>query len=52
MLRELNRVYRAEPSLYELDFVAEGFDWVEPNDEAMSVFAFLRRSRSGAPLRS
>ncbi|MCO5104498.1 MAG: 1,4-alpha-glucan branching protein GlgB [Burkholderiaceae bacterium] len=50
MLRELNRVYRAEASLYELDFVSQGFEWVEANDEALSVFAFLRRARSGAPL--
>ncbi len=50
MLRELNHVYRAEPSLYELDFSSDGFEWVEPNDEAMSVFAFLRRSSEGAPL--
>ena len=50
MLRELNRTYCAEPSLHELDFSAEGFEWVEPNDEAVSVFAFLRLSRTGAPL--
>ncbi|MDM0013300.1 1,4-alpha-glucan branching protein GlgB [Variovorax sp. J22P168] len=47
LVGELNRVLRAEPALHELDFEAEGFEWVEADDEARSVFAFLRRSRGG-----
>lgn len=47
LVGELNRVYRAEPALHELDFSADGFQWLEPNDNKQSVVAFLRRSRAG-----
>jgi 1,4-alpha-glucan branching enzyme len=46
-VRELNRVYRAHPALWQLDFGAEGFEWVEANDSEHSVFAFLRKPREG-----
>jgi 1,4-alpha-glucan branching enzyme len=42
---ELNRVYRAEPALHEIDFSHEGFEWVEANDAEHSAFAFLRKAR-------
>jgi 1,4-alpha-glucan branching enzyme len=45
-LRELNRAYRAEAALHEIDFSAEGFDWVDANDAENSVFSFLRRPRA------
>ncbi|MGO4392124.1 1,4-alpha-glucan branching protein GlgB [Variovorax sp. M-6] len=47
LVGELNRVLRAEPALHELDFSAEGFEWIEPNDHVQSVIAFLRRARNG-----
>ncbi|MDT0140555.1 1,4-alpha-glucan branching protein GlgB [Acidovorax sp. PRC11] len=43
MVRELNRVYRSEPALHDLDFSPEGFQWVEADDADRSVFAFLRK---------
>ena len=46
-LRELNRVYRAEPALHEIDFSHEGFEWVDANDAENSVFTFLRKPRTG-----
>ena len=46
-VRDLNRFYRASPALYELDFSAEGFDWVDSNDSEASVIAFLRKDRAG-----
>lgn len=49
-VRELNRVYKAEPALYEVDFSPEGFEWVEADDAQRSVFAFLRKARDGAPV--
>jgi 1,4-alpha-glucan branching enzyme len=42
LVRELNRVYRDEPALWELDFTHEGFRWLEPNDAAHNVLAFAR----------
>jgi len=45
-VRELNRVYRDEPALHEIDFSPEGFEWIEANDSDNSVVAFLRKARS------
>jgi 1,4-alpha-glucan branching enzyme len=43
LVRDLNRCYRAEPALHELDCDASGLEWVEGNDADQSVYAFLRR---------
>jgi 1,4-alpha-glucan branching enzyme len=45
LIRDLNRLYRAEPALYELDSDPSGFWWLEPNDADNNVLAFARRSR-------
>jgi 1,4-alpha-glucan branching enzyme len=44
LVRELNRVYRDEPALWEVDFSHEGFRWLEPNDAAANVLAFARQA--------
>ncbi len=49
-VRDLNRVYRAEPALHELDCDPQGFQWVEPNDAQSSVLAFLRWGRKDCVL--
>ena len=48
LVRDLNRVYRDEPALWEVDFEPTGFRWLEPNDAANNVLAFARLSRDGA----
>ena len=45
---DLNRTYRREPALYELDFQPEGFDWIDCCDTEQSVISFLRRGKSDA----
>jgi 1,4-alpha-glucan branching enzyme len=45
LLRDLNKVYRDEPALWEVDFSHEGFVWIEPNDAANNVIAFMRMSK-------
>ncbi|HLI58883.1 MAG TPA: 1,4-alpha-glucan branching protein GlgB [Solirubrobacteraceae bacterium] len=50
LVRDLNRAYRAEPALWELDADPEGFWWLEPNDADNNVLAFARRSADGARL--
>ena len=47
LVRDLNRLYRDEPALYERDFDPAGFWWLEPNDAANNVIAFARRDASG-----
>jgi len=39
---ELNRIYRREPALYEVDFHHAGFEWVDFHDVEGSVISFLR----------
>src|ERR1017187_1647222 len=43
LMRELNRLYRASPSLYQVDFHYTGFEWVDFHDWNNSIIAFLRR---------
>ncbi|MDH3349737.1 MAG: 1,4-alpha-glucan branching protein GlgB [Desulfobulbaceae bacterium] len=45
VVRDLNLVYKSEPSLYENDFGHEGFSWLEANDTDNSVLSFLRHGR-------
>ncbi|MFP4315328.1 MAG: 1,4-alpha-glucan branching protein GlgB [Desulfovibrionales bacterium] len=46
-VEDLNRLYRTEPALFELDFSLEGFEWVDFHDQQNSVISFLRKDRSG-----
>ncbi len=39
---DLNRVYRENPPLHQVDFDWRGFQWLEAHDNENSVFAFLR----------
>ncbi len=45
LVRDLNRVLRATPALYEVDFDPRGFYWIEPNDADANVVAFARGRR-------
>ena len=47
LISDLNRVYRSEAALHELDVEPAGFSWVDANDSSQSVLSFLRFSRSG-----
>ena len=44
LVRELNRLYRANPALYQVDFHQSGFEWVDFHDADNSVIAFIRRA--------
>jgi 1,4-alpha-glucan branching enzyme len=47
LIRDLNSIYRDEPALWEVDFSPDGFRWLEPNDAANNVLAFMRLSKDG-----
>src|SRR5689334_73792 len=47
LVRDLNRIYRDEPALWEVDSDPSGFWWLEPNDADNNVVAFARQSREG-----
>jgi 1,4-alpha-glucan branching enzyme len=43
LVRDLNRLYGAEPALHCRDCTPDGFSWVVGDDSRNSVYAFLRR---------
>jgi 1,4-alpha-glucan branching enzyme len=45
-LADLNRLYRQEPGLHELDANPAGFAWVDCNDSATSTLSYLRSGQS------
>ncbi|HNW91447.1 MAG TPA: 1,4-alpha-glucan branching protein GlgB [bacterium] len=42
-VRDLNRLYREEPALHRFDHSGRGFEWINCNDYANSVFSFMRK---------
>jgi 1,4-alpha-glucan branching enzyme len=47
-VRELNRVYRAKPALFEIDFHWDGFEWIDYADIEQSVLGYVRWSKKRA----
>jgi 1,4-alpha-glucan branching enzyme len=45
-VRDLNRFYRNEPAMYELDNEPAGFEWIDFKDWEKSIISFVRRARS------
>ena len=45
-VRDLHRLYRGQPSLYEQDNDPAGFEWIDCNDHETSVVSFIRRGRN------
>ncbi|MFY1632026.1 1,4-alpha-glucan branching protein GlgB [Solwaraspora sp. WMMB335] len=50
LLRDLNRVYRDCPALWELDVAPDGFRWINHTDRDANVLSFLRHGHDGAAL--
>ncbi|MBV8053238.1 MAG: alpha amylase C-terminal domain-containing protein [Acidobacteriaceae bacterium] len=45
-IEQLNRLYREQPALHELDNDPAGFEWIDCNDNAASTISLLRKGRS------
>ena len=45
LVRDLNKAYKAEPALWEMDFDGAGFWWTEANAADDNVIAFARRTQ-------
>jgi 1,4-alpha-glucan branching enzyme len=45
-VEDLNRFYRGQPALYELDFDQAGFEWIDCNDVEHSVVSLIRKGHS------
>jgi 1,4-alpha-glucan branching enzyme len=48
-VRDLNRLYQAEPALHSVDFGWEGFQWIDLHDVDQSAISFLRRAAAEDP---
>ena len=46
LVRDINHLYRSRAALHEKDDDPTGFSWVEVNDSAHSVFAFMRYAQT------
>ncbi|HBR21167.1 MAG TPA: 1,4-alpha-glucan branching enzyme, partial [Nitrospiraceae bacterium] len=44
-VRDLNRLYRTELPLYEVDFSYSGFEWIDFHDTEQSVISFIRKGK-------
>ena len=44
-LRDLNVLYKAEPALWEADYDAAGFYWLDCTDHENSVLSFVRQNK-------
>ena len=47
MFKELLKIYREYPAMYEQDVSWAGFEWINANDNYRSIFSFVRKSKSG-----
>lgn len=45
VIKDLNKVYKNNPALYEKQFSPEGFQWIEHNDQENSVITYLRKGK-------
>jgi 1,4-alpha-glucan branching enzyme len=50
LVRDLNRLYRSKPALHARDCEGEGFSWAVVDDQANSVFAWLRHAPQAHPV--
>jgi len=47
ILMDLNRLYREQPALYDVDFDGAGFEWIDCHDSSQSVLSYIRKDRAG-----
>ncbi|WP_407156090.1 1,4-alpha-glucan branching protein GlgB [Bradyrhizobium sp. STM 3557] len=45
LIRDLNKLYRSQPALHELDCDGAGFEWIITDDADHNVFAWLRKGK-------
>jgi 1,4-alpha-glucan branching enzyme len=50
LVADLNRTYRTEKALHELDCDPAGFDWIDGSDSQQSMLSFMRKSAGGSEI--
>lgn len=46
LVKALNHLYVHQPALYENNFLPEGMEWIEANDNLNSIYVYLRKSKN------
>jgi 1,4-alpha-glucan branching enzyme len=46
LVRDLNKLLTGNPSLHQVDFDWQGFEWIDANDSDNSVYSFVRRGKN------
>jgi 1,4-alpha-glucan branching enzyme len=49
-VQDLNRLYRSEPALHEMDCDPAGFEWIDCDDSDSSVVTLIRKGKSTATM--
>jgi len=47
LVKDLNKILKENPPLYELDCSPEGFEWVDFHDWEKSIISFIRKDSGG-----
>jgi len=46
LIKGLNKLYKKQPALYEKQFTAEGFEWINYGDSENSVLSYIRKGNN------
>ena len=46
LIKDLNKLYKSEPALHELQFVPAGFEWIDHGDHENSVMSYIRKGKN------
>lgn len=46
LVRDLNKLYKTEPALFEKQFSHEGFEWIDHSDHQNSVMSYIRKGNN------
>jgi 1,4-alpha-glucan branching enzyme len=49
-VQDLNRLYRSEPALYEMDCNPGGFEWIDCDDADSSTVTLIRKGKSSSTI--
>ena len=46
LIRDLNKLYRSEPAMYEADYLQSGFEWLNHSDWENSALLMIHRNKA------
>ena len=46
LIKDLNKLYKSQPALYEKQFSHEGFEWINYSDHQNAVLSYIRKGNN------